>query len=299
MPTRVAWLCIAPLLLALGVVAALPLAQVIAYSLTDATLFDPQHARWVGLANYLGRSDGAWSGVLADPDWWRAVRNTLSFTLVSVALETVLGLGIALLLDRPLRGGALLQVAVLVPWAIPTVVSSQIWAWMLDGQSGAINAWLHAAGLLPQPLAWTADPRLVLFAITLVDVWKSTPFMALLLLAGLQALPRECVEAARVDGVPRWRLFWHVTLPLLRPALAVAVILRTIDALRVFDIIYVMTGYMPRTASISIYAQQRLVGFREVGFGSAASTMVFLLVALCVFSLLRTGRVHAPGPERT
>ncbi len=287
-----------PLLLALATVAGVPLLHVLGYSLTDATLFAPHHAHFVGVANYLGRANGAWTGVLADPGWWRAVGNTLTFALVSVALETVLGLGIALLLQRPMRGGVLLRAAVLVPWAIPTVVSSQLWAWMLDGQSGAINAWLHDAGLLARPLAWTADPRLALFAITLVDVWKSTPFMALLLLAGLQTLPRECYEAARVDGVPRWRVFWHVTLPLLRPALAVALVLRAIDALRVFDIIYVMTGSMPQTASISVYAQQQLVGFREVGYGSAASTLVFAMVALCVFGMLRAGRVRLLGPAR-
>ncbi len=298
MRTRTAWLFIAPLLLALATVAAFPLLRVLGYSLTDATLFAPERAHLVGLANYLGRVDGSWSGVLADPDWWRAVRNTLSFAVASVALETALGLGIALLLQRPMRAGAVLRAAVLVPWAIPTVVSSQLWAWMLDGQSGAINAWLHAAGVLAQPLAWTADPRLALFAITLVDVWKSTPFVALLLLAGLQTLPRDCYEAARVDGVPRWRVFWHVTLPLLRPALAVALVFRTIDALRVFDIIYVMTGSMPQTASISIYAQQQLVGFREVGYGSAASTLVFFLVALCVLVMLRVGRVQPLGRAR-
>jgi trehalose/maltose transport system permease protein len=222
--------------------------------------------------------------VLADPQWWYSVRNTLELALVSVTLETVLGTVIALVLNASFPGRGLVRAAVLIPWAIPTVVSAKIWGWIYNDQFGLLNDLLMRLGLLHHPLAWTADPSLALVSVILADVWKTTPFMALLILA------KDCYEAARVDGVHRVRVFFQVTLPLIRPALMVAVIFRALDALRIFDLIYVLTSNSEDTMSMSVYARQQLVEFQDVGFGSAASTLLFFVVALCTALYLRASK---------
>lgn len=277
---RTAWIFLAPMLAVLALVAGWPLARTIWFSFTDATLSSLEDYRFVGIENYLAASDGVWFGVLAEPDWWRAAWNTVWFTLVSVSIETVLGLVVALVLDAAFPGRGLLRAVVLVPWAIPTVVSARMWAWMLDDQFGVVNDALLRLDVISAPIAWTANPDTALWAVVMVDVWKTTPFMALLILAGLQMLPREVYEAARVDGIGPVRLFVRVTLPLLRPALLVAVIFRALDALRVFDLIYVLTANAAGTRSMSSYARQQLVDFQDVGYGSAAATLVFLVIAL-------------------
>lgn len=287
---RAAWWLLAPMLAALALAAGWPLARTIWLSLTDASLADPTGHAFIGFANYLERDAGQWYGVLADPQWWRAVRNTLWFTIVSVGLETVLGVGIALALNVPFRGRGLVRAAVLVPWAIPTVVSAKLWAWMLNDEFGVLNRAALDLGLISAPIAWTADPELALFAVVAVDVWKTTPFMVLLVLAALQMLPRDCYEAARVDGVHPVKLFFRVTLPLIWPALAVAIAFRALDALRVFDLIYVLTANSTSTMSISVYARQQLIDFQDLGYGSAASTLVFLAIGLVAIVYLRLAR---------
>ena len=237
---QIAWVFLAPTQLILLVVAAYPLFRTFQLSLYRANLLDyPLRPEWVGLANYVY--------LIQDAYWWISVKNTVIFTVVSVVLETVLGLGIALLVNArfPLRGA--MRTAMLIPWAIPTVVSAQMWRWMYNDVYGVVNDLLLRLHLIARPLAWLADPHLVLPAVIAVDVWKTTPFMALLLLAGLQSIPEELYEAARVDGAGALQQFWFITLPLLVPALLVALIFRTLDALRVFDVIYVMTGVNPST----------------------------------------------------
>ncbi len=271
------------MLTVLAMVAGWPLARTIWLGLTDASLSTPEAAEFIGLDNF--------RYLLQDPDWWRAVSNTLVFAVVSVTLETLLGLGIALALNAHFRGRGALRAAILIPWAIPTVVSAQMWNWMYNDVFGVLNHILVGMGLLNEPQAWTASPSTALLAITLVDVWKTTPFMALLLLAGLQMLPRDCYDSARVDGVHPLRVFWRVTLPLLRPALVVAVIFRLLDALRVFDLIYVMSGNNRDTMSMSVYARQQLVDFGDTGYGSAAATLVFAIIALLTAIYLTAARV--------
>jgi len=278
-----AWRFVAPMLLVLALVAGWPLLRTMWFSLTDANLAELSGAQFIGLENYRALFD--------DPDWWQAVRNTLIFAGVSVSLETVLGLIVALALNARFPGRGLLRAAILVPWAIPTVVSAKMWGWMYNDVFGIFNHLLLAAGLIDAPLAWTASPGLALAAIIAVDVWKTTPFMALLLLAGLQMLPRECYESAAVDGVHPLKVFFRITLPLLRPALAVALIFRLLDALRVFDLIYVMTGNSRDTMSMSVYARQQLVDFQDVGYGSAAATLLFLLIALFTIVYLTVAKV--------
>lgn len=290
---RAAWTFLLPMLVVLALVAGWPLARTIWFGFTNANLADLKHAEWIGISNYLSREDGRWSGLLADPDWWRAVRNTVAFAVVSVSLETVFGMIIALVLNTPFRGRGLVRAAVLIPWAIPTIVSAKMWGWMLNDQFGILNHALMGLGILAHPVAWTADPHLALMAVVMVDVWKTTPFMALLILAGLQLLPADCFEAAKIDGANPVQAFFSITLPLIRPAVAVAVIFRALDALRVFDLIYVLTSNSTDTMSMSVYARQQLVDFQEVGYGSAASTLLFLIIAFFVIVLVVVGRSRA------
>ncbi|OMG71202.1 carbohydrate ABC transporter permease [Burkholderia ubonensis] len=282
---RQAWLLVAPAMLALVAIAGWPLVRTAWFSLTDAQLADLSQRHFVGLDNYLGAT-----GVLRDPAWWQAVGNTVLFAVVSVVLETAAGLGVALLLDVPSRLRTLLRAAVLVPWAIPTVVSAKIWSWMLNDQFGIVNAMLMAIGAIREPLAFTADAQLVFPTIVLVDVWKTTPFMALLMLAALQTVPRDCYEAARVDGVPRWRVFRSVTLPLILPGVLVAMIFRSLDALRVFDLIYVMTSNSRVTKSMSVYVREQLIDFQQVGFGSASAMLLFVTIVLFTVGYMAVSR---------
>ncbi|HVZ03016.1 MAG TPA: sugar ABC transporter permease [Dongiaceae bacterium] len=282
-----AWTFLAPMLAVLALVAGWPLLRTILLSFTDAGLGDFSAAGFVGLGNY--------RDLVADPEWWRAVANTLGFTVISVTIETVLGLVVALTLDAHLPGRGVVRAAVLIPWAIPTVVSAKMWAWMLNDLTGVVNAVLLGLDLIAKPWAWLADPVLAPVSVIAVDVWKGTPFMALLSLAALQVLPREIYEAARVDGVHPVRVFFDVTLPLIRPALLVAVVFRSLDALRVFDVIFVLTGDNPATASMSVYARQQLIDFQQVGMGSAAATFLFLVIALFAAVVVTAGRIRVAG----
>lgn len=284
---RTGWMLVAPLAVALVGVAGWPLARTIWFSFTDAELGSDEPWRFVGLANYLGEY-----GLFADPYWWRAVANTFVFALVSVGLETLLGLGIALLIDTPSRMRTLLRATLLVPWAIPTVVSARLWNWMLHDQYGIVNHWLLALGVIAQPIAWTADPQWAFASLVVVDVWKATPFMALLILAALQMVPADCYEAARVDGVPPFTVFRRVTLPLILPALVVAVLFRLLDALRVFDLIYVMTSNARELQSMSTYVREQLIDFQQVGYGSASATALFAVIALTTALLLALVRTR-------
>jgi trehalose/maltose transport system permease protein len=166
-----------------------------------------------------------------------------------------------------------------------------MWGWMLHDQFGVINGILRSTGIIENNIAWIADPSLSLFSAVLVDVWKTTPFMALLILAALQMLPKDCYEAAKVDGIHPVRVFFKVTLPLIKPALMVAVIFRLLDALRVFDLIYVLTSNNRDTITMSGFVRQEMIDNGKVGYGSAAATVLFLVVGLCTFLYMRFAKV--------
>jgi trehalose/maltose transport system permease protein len=228
--------------------------------------------------------------VFSDPDWWHAVWITVIFTIVSVILESVLGLVIAMVANSKFKGRTLLRVAILVPWAIPTVVSSQIWKWMVNDIYGVVNIVLTNLHLLPQKIAWLATPATALPVIIAVDVWKATPFMALLLLAGLQLIPKDLYEAGSIDGATKIRQFWAITLPLVTPTLLVALIFRTLDALRVFDIFYVMVGGQGNMATMAVYNQQQLISFLDAGVGSSTSVIILVIIMLFVVLYTRFSR---------
>jgi len=292
---RTAWIFLAPMTVVLVLVAAWPLGRTIWFSFTDANINDLGAMQFVGLANYFGEfglfanpyyTDGFWAS-----DWGISILNTLKFAVVSVSLETLLGLGVALLLNQEFKGRNWVRAAVLVPWAIPTIVSAKMWGWMLNDQFGILNQYMLDWGLIAEKIAWTAQPEYALWTVVAVDVWKTTPFMALLILAALQTLPKDCYEAARVDGVHPLRVFWKVTLPLIRPALMVAVIFRLLDALRVFDLIYVLTSNNNSTISMSGFVRREMVDNGYMGYGSAASTALFLIIGLCTIAAIKLGRM--------
>ena len=293
--TRTAWTFLAPMLLVLILVAVWPLGRTIWFSFTDANINDLSATKFVGFENYFGEY-----GLFANPncsdaffasDWGLSILNTLKFSVVSVTLETLMGLGVAMLLNQDFKGRTFVRTAVLVPWAIPTIVSAKMWGWMLHDQFGIINQWLVDFGLIADKIAWTAQPEYALWTVVAVDVWKTTPFMALLILAALQTLPKDCYEAAEVDGVHPLRVFWKVTLPLIRPALMVAVIFRLLDALRVFDLIYVLTSNNNSTISMSGFVRREMVDNGYMGYGSAASTALFLIIGLCTVAAIKLSRM--------
>ncbi|MCA1772206.1 MAG: sugar ABC transporter permease [Halomonas sp.] len=287
---KAAWLFLTPMLIALTLVAGWPLFRTFFLSFTDASLSDLGTANFIGFENYLVNENGRWFGILADPVWWHSVWNTVYFSVVSVSLEVVFGVIVALILNAEFKGRTIVRAAVLIPWAIPTIVSAQMWAWMLNDQFGIINHMLMGIGVIDDPIAWTASATYSMLAVIMVDVWKTIPFVALLVLAALQMLPKDCYEAAEVDGIHPVRVFFKVTLPLVTPALMVAVIFRLLDALRVFDVIYVLTSNSTSTMSMSVYARQQLVEFQDVGYGSAASTLLFLIIALATVAYIYAGR---------
>ncbi len=255
---RTAWLLCLPALALILAVALFPLAWTFWESLHLHDLRMPWRGQpFVGLANF--------AEALAAARFWGALAHTAFFALVTVSFELVLGLALALALHRAFRGRGLARTAALLPWALPTVVAALVWRFLFEGAGGASS--------------WFADPVLAWVPILLADVWKTTPFVALLLLAGLQGIDPELQEAARVDGAGSWQCLRHVTLPLLRPAIVVAVVFRALDAFRVFDLIFVLTGGGPGTATepIALYAFNALLRDLRFGYGSALSVLVFLL----------------------
>ncbi|MBZ9910452.1 MULTISPECIES: sugar ABC transporter permease [unclassified Mesorhizobium] len=288
------------MLVVLAAAAGWPLARTVYFSFTDASLSDLDARQWVGLANYvsvLRMPSGRviYDGLLLDPVWWGAVWNTVRFAVVSVTCETILGMVVALVLNAEFPGRGIVRAAILIPWAIPTIVSAKMWQWMLNDQFGIINVMLVNLGLIDHKIAWTASADTAMAAVLIVDIWKTTPFMALLILAALQMLPREIIEVARLDGANPWQIFWRVTLPLIRPAVMVAVIFRALDALRIFDLIYVLTPNNAHTKSMSVFARENLFEFDKFAYGSAASTLLFLILALLTMLTIRIGRLSLDG----
>lgn len=277
-----AFLFVTPIIIALAIVAGWPLLTTLYYAFTNAHLSDLSQAEFIGIENY--------KKILSDPNWWKAVKNTFFFTFCSVALETILGLIIALVLHKNFKGRGLIRAVVLIPWAIPTIVSARLWGWMYHDVYGILNEIIRFFGIVDHSLAWTASPKLVMLSVVIVDVWKTTPLMSLMILAGLQLIPQECYEAAKIDGVNPVRVFFKVTLPLLKSTLLVAIILRTLDALRVFDLIYVLTPNNSKTISMSVYAHQQLFTFQETGIGSAAASLLFVIILIITLFYLLIGK---------
>jgi multiple sugar transport system permease protein len=279
---REALFMIAPATLVLACVAIFPILAAFGLSL-ERMMVVFHERRFIGLANY--------AFLLRDPRFWSALVNTVYFTAVSVALELALGLAFALLLDARSPARGLLRAAILVPWAIPTVVAARLWGWMFNPNYGLIP---H---LLPlRDVDWLGTPGWAMHAAILVDVWKATPFVALLLLAGLQTIPADLYRAAEIDGASAFRKFRSITLPLLRPTIALCLVFRTLDAFRVFDAVYVLTGGGPAntTETLSIYTYKTLMRSGDFGYGSTLAVVTFLCVLALSLGYLRLLRERRP-----
>lgn len=287
---------VAPALAVLAVVIGYPIVRAIWLSFQSDKHLDPAtslftEGGFAGVEHYLywltnrcmtasGEVGACPAGVLAT-DFWPSVSVTLFFTVVTVALETVLGIGMALVMNHPSRVRSLIRAAVLIPWAIPTAVTAKLWQFMF-APSGIVNS------LLGHNIAWTTDPWAARFAVIIADVWKTTPFMALLILAGLQMIPRDVYEAARVDGASSLQTFTRITLPLVRPALMVAILFRTLDALRMYDLPVIMISGSSNSPTATI-SQLVVEDMRQGNFNSASalSTLIFLLIFTVAFVMIR------------
>jgi trehalose/maltose transport system permease protein len=292
-----------PMILALVLVAGWPLMRTIYFSMTNASLTDLYNAKFVWFNNYfkmttMKSGKVLYGGLLMDPVWWNAVWNTVRFSVVSVSIETILGMVVALVLNANFKGRGLVRAAILVPWAIPTIVSAKMWSWMFHDQFGIINDMLKRLNIIEKGIAWTASSDTAMIAVLIVDVWKTTPFMALLILAGLQTIPSDIYEAAKVDGVHPVRTFFKVTLPLVKPALMVAIIFRMLDAMRIFDLIYVLTPNSSSTKTISVLSRENLIDFDKFALGSAQATMLFLILTAITILYMWLGKVNFDGGNR-
>jgi trehalose/maltose transport system permease protein len=282
---RLAWLMVAPSLLVVAVVAIYPLIETFRLSFTNARFGSTRAVEYVGFQNY--------DRILNDDDFIDALVRTIKFTVASVALETLFGIAVALVINSQFRGRGLVRTAMLLPWAIMTVVSARLWQYMLNQNYGVINDLLVTRlGILDEKISWTTRSSTTLWSLVAIDVWKTTPFMALLLLAGLQVIPGDVYEASYVDGASKVQQFFQITLPLLKPALLVALIFRTMDAFRVFDLPYVTTGASPQTQTVAIYAQQTLVNDLRLGRSSAVSVLIFLMIGAMVIAYTRLVKVE-------
>jgi trehalose/maltose transport system permease protein len=277
---RLAWLFVAPAVITVAIVALYPLGRTLQLSFTDARMGLGRKTSGVGFDNY--------RYILKDDVWWTSLKHTLIFTVASVGLETLLGIIIALTIHSNFKGRGLVRTSMLVPWAIPTVVSAQMWKFMYTDVYGIVPDFFgKKLGIMDPHTALLANSSTALFAVIAVDVWKTTPFMALLILAGLQIIPGDIYESSNIDGASKVRQFFDLTLPLLKPSLLVALVFRTMDAFRVFDLVYVMKGQAPDTMTVAVYAQNMLVGSQRLGRGSAAAVLIFVIIAIFAFIYTR------------
>jgi len=277
---RLGWLLCAPAVIVMIAVTAYPIGYAIYLSLERYDLRFPSQAKWVGLSNY--------GAVLSSPYWWQALKITAIITVISVIIELVLGMLLALLMHRTLFGRGTVRTSILIPYGIVTVVAAFSWQYAWTPDTGYLSA-LFGNGA---PLT---DTTKAIAIIILAEVWKTTPFMALLLMAGLALVPEDLQKAAKVDGATAWQRFRRVTLPLMKPAILVALLFRTLDAFRVFDNIFVLTAGGHNTGSVSILGYDNLFTALNLGIGSAISILIFICVAIIAFLFIKGFGAAAPG----
>ena len=281
---RTAYYMVLPSLLIIVLIAFFPILYGIALSLTDSTISG--FGSFIGLENYIE--------MFQNPDFLEGFYNTVIFTVVSVTMEFVIGLGIALAINRAFRGRGLVRAAVLVPWAFPTVISAVMWRLMFQSQVGIVQYVADTIGIISEPIL--SSRTLLLVAAILVDVWKTTPFMALLLLAGLQVIPGEVYEAARVDGANVIQRFFRITLPLLKGAILVAVLFRTLDSYRVYDLFWVMSNQELESLSTFVYEGVRISQL-QFGQGNAASVFIFVTAFIIAMFFIRVLGMRTSAEE--
>jgi multiple sugar transport system permease protein len=265
-------------------VTAYPILQAVYDSLFDFRLTDPENRSFIGLDNYLV--------VLTDQIWWISVGVTLFITVVTVAVELVLGFALALVMVKALSTiRPILRAAILIPYAIITVVSAFSWQYAFALDSGFVNSWFSWVPGIEQNTDWFGGTWSALFVVCIAEIWKTTPFISLLLLAGLAQVPEVLQEAAKVDGATWWQRMSRVTIPNMKAAIMVALLFRSLDAFRVFDSIFVMTGGANNTETVSFLAYRQTIARLEIGLGSAVSVLLFLCVVLIAFTFIKGFKV--------
>ena len=279
---RLGWMLCAPAALIMLAVAAYPVGYSVYLSLQRYDLRFPDQAKFIGLENY--------GAVLSSPYWWNALANTVFITVCSVALELVIGMALAIVMYRTVVGRGIVRTAVLVPYGVVTVVAARSWQFAFSPDIGYLSKLLGNSA--PLTHHWSA-----LFIIVLAEVWKTTPFMALLLMAGLALVPEDLDKAAKVDGASAWQRFTKVTLPLMKPTILVALLFRAVDAFRVFDNIFILTSGGHNTGSVSILGYDNLFTSLNLGIGSAISVLIFFCVAIIAFIFVKGFGVTMPASD--
>ncbi len=278
---RTAWLLLAPSLLVMVGITLWPVISTFILSFYNAPTGINQVRTFVGLGNYVG--------MLRDQTFWETIWRTMYFTIVSVGLELAMGLGIAQLIHSRPWGWQFLRLSLIIPWAVPTIVNGAMWRWIYNGDFGALNGLLMALGLIKHYIPWLTLTSMAMNLVIVADVWHTMPFVALVLQAALATLPADLEEAAAVDGANAWQRFWQIRVPLLRPAILVALIARTVDAFRVFDIVYVITAGGPayRTLTITYLTYLNTFSFGKQGIGASLSFLISLVTITLAFFYIR------------
>jgi multiple sugar transport system permease protein len=273
----VGWLLLTPALLLLLLVFAYPILRAFWQSLFTQNLGTELQPVFSGLANY-GRMAG-------DGRFWQSLTNSLVFTVVSVVIELILGMGIALVLNTAFRGRGVVRTIAILPWALPTALIALAWTWIFNDQFGVVNDILIKLGLIQAGINWLGDPTLAMVALIVADVWKATPFISILLLAGLQSIPSDLYEAYAIDGATPWQSFRQITLPLLMPQILIAALFRIAQSFGIFDLVAVMTGGGPAGATemVSIYVYSTVMRYLDFGYGAALVVITFLVLIVSVW----------------
>ncbi|MFB2924092.1 MULTISPECIES: carbohydrate ABC transporter permease [Aerosakkonema] len=273
---RTGWILVLPALILLSLVFAYPILRAFWLSLYTQNLGSQLQRIFSGLSNY--------ERMLGDGRFWQSMWNTTVFTAGSVLLELILGIAIALVLNQAFKGRGIVRTITLMPWALPTALMGVAWAWIFNDRYGIINDILRRLGIIETGITWLGDPVLAMVAVIAADVWKTTPFIALLLLAGLQSIPNDLYEAHALDGATAWQSFRRITLPLLMPQIVIALLFRFAQAFAIFDLIQVMTGGGPAgaTETVSVYIYSTVMRYLDFGYGAALVVVTFLLLVTAV-----------------
>ncbi len=276
--TLTAWLLILPSAVVIGAVIFYPVLRTIYLSFFDFALTRPDAREFVFLGNYLN--------FLSDETFWQTIKRTVYFTAVSVGLELILGIGIALLINAHPPGWKFLRFSIIIPWAVPTIVNGTMWSWIYNSDYGALNGLLYQLGFIENYVPWLIEPWRAMNLVIVADLWHTVPFVALIIQAALAGISSDYYEAAAIDGATAWQRFWRITLPLLRPAILVVLVIRTVEAFRVFDIIFIITRGGPAFGTVTISYLTYLETFRNMAIGSGAALSFLVSAFILVIALI-------------